>query len=448
MTPCSDAVMNHLWIIACLPTLCVAEVGDKPQDKDSWSQWRGPRGNGDAITADPPLTWSEEKNVRWKTELPGRGSSSPVVRGNLVILTTAISTGAEVEPTAGRRPGEHDNTLNVRNSKFVVLAMNRQDGATLWKTTVREQVPHEARHLTGSFASASPIIDDKHVYAFFGSHGLYCIDLKGDIIWKKDLGDMHTKHGHGEGSSPVLFGNTLVVNWDHEGPSFVVAFDKRTGKELWKVDRDEPTSWSTPHVVVHEGKPQVVIAAANRIRSYDLADGKLLWECGGLSHNVVSNPVSEDGILIAGSSYEKQAILGIRLAGATGDITATKQVAWMRRRDTPYVPSLLLHQGLVYYLRHYQGVLTCLDIKTGKEIYARARFPGIRNVYSSPVAAKGRIYITSMEGMTVVFSAGPNPEVLAQNQLDDSFSASAALVGKELFLRGENSLYCIAEKSP
>jgi outer membrane protein assembly factor BamB len=440
--------MNSSWILlaACLPTLCFAGGGGGPEDADSWSQWRGPRGNGDASTADPPLTWSEEKNVRWKTEIPGRGSSSPVVRGDLLFLTTAIAAGGEVEPTAGRRPGEHDNTLKVRKTRFVVLAVNRKDGSIRWQTTVREQVPHEARHLTGSFASASPLTDGERVYAFFGSHGLYCLDLKGGILWQKDLGDMHTKHGHGEGSSPALSGNTLVVNWDHEGPSFVVAFDKRTGKELWRNERDEPTSWSTPHIVVHEGKPQVVISAANRIRSYDLADGKLLWECGGLSHNVVAGPVSEDGILIAGSSYEKQAILAIRLVGATGDITGTKQVAWFKRRDTPYVPSLLLHRGLVYYLRHYQGVLTCRDIKTGEEIYARLRFPGIRNVYSSPVAAKGRIYLTSMDGATVVFSAGPNPKILAQNQLDEHFSASAAMVGRELFLRGEKTLYCIAEE--
>ncbi|MEO8351475.1 MAG: PQQ-binding-like beta-propeller repeat protein, partial [Chthoniobacteraceae bacterium] len=292
----------------------------------------------------------------------------------------------------------------------------------------------------------SPITDGEHVFAFFGSHGLYCLDFEGKVVWEKDLGDMETKHAHGEGSSPALFDNTLIVNWDHEGPSFVVALDKRTGEQLWKVDRDEPTSWSTPYILQHEGKTQVVIAAANRIRAYDLKDGKVLWECGGLSHNVVASPVSENGIVVAGSSYEKQAILGIRLAGSSGDITGTDQVAWIRFRDTSYVPSLLLHKGLVYYLRHYQGVFTCIDIKTGKEIYARLRFPNINNVYSSPVAAKDRIYVTSLEGNTLVFTAGPDPKPLATNHLDDTFSASAALIGKELILRGEKSLYCIAEQ--
>jgi outer membrane protein assembly factor BamB len=436
--------MNMSWIAlaACLPVACLAQVVN---EADQWAQWRGPQGNGVAATADPPMTWSEEKNIRWKTALPGVGNSSPIVWGDRVFLTTGIPGGEEVEPTAGRRPGEHDNTLKVRKNKFVVLALDRTDGRILWQTTVRDQVPHEARHNTGSFASASPLTDGERVFAFFGSHGLYCLDWNGKVLWERDLGDMHTKHGHGEGSSPVLHGDTLVVNWDHEGPSFVAAFDKHSGEERWRQQRDEPTSWSSPHVVVHEGSPQLVIAAANRIRSYKLTNGDLIWECGGLSHNVVAGPVSDDGILVAGSSYEKQAIMGIRLAGASGDITGTKQRIWMKRRDTPYVPSLLLHEGLVYYLRHYQGVLSCLDIKTGEEIYARARFPGIRNVYSSPVAAKNRIYLTSLDGTTVVFTVGANPRVLARNQLDESFSASAALVGNELFLRGVKSLYCITE---
>lgn len=437
---------RHLILLAAfLPIVCFAK-DDGLRDTGSWSQWRGPLGSGTAPNADPPLTWSETRNIRWKTPLPGRGTSSPVVHGAHIFLTTAIPTGDEVEPTAGRRPGEHDNLLKVRKTKFVVLAINRKDGTIRWQTTVREEVPHESHHLTGSYASASPVTDGEHVFAFFGSRGIYCLDLHGKVIWQSDPGDMETKHAHGEGSSPALFGDTLIVNWDHEGPSFVVALDKRTGKQLWKASRDEPTSWSTPHILIHDGKPQVVIAATNRIRSYDLGSGKILWECGGLSHNVVASPVSESGVLVAGSSYEKQAILGIRLAGSGGDITGTDQIGWVRFRDTPYVPSLLLHKGLVYFLRHYQGVLTCIDIKTGKEIYARFRLPGIRNVYASPVATRDRIYITSLEGDTLVITAGPDPKPIASNHLDDTFRASAALIGKELILRGEKSLYSIVEQ--
>lgn len=440
-------MMDFRWLlVVAVPALGFAEPESGTGDLRHWAQWRGPMGNGEAPGADPPVTWSEAQNVRWKTPLPGIGHSSPVVWGDRIFLTASIESGEDVPPPVGRRPGEHDNILTVKKTKFVVLAVDRRNGGVVWQTVVRDRVPHEARHNTGSYASGSPVTDGKRVFAFFGSHGLYCLDRGGKVLWERDLGDMHSKHAHGEGSSPALHGDTLVVNWDHEGPSFVVALDKRTGKERWKADRDEPTSWSSPHVLVHQGKSQVVIAAANRIRSYELATGKVIWECGGLSHNVVSSPVSANGMVICGSSYEKQSILGIRLEGAKGDLTGTEHVVWFKRRDTPYVPSLLLHEGLVYYLRHYQGVLTCRKAGSGEEVYARLRLPGIQNVYSSPVSAKGRIYITSMDGHTVVFSAGPEPRILGRSQLDDSFSASAALCGKELFLRGHKALYCLAEE--
>ncbi|MFP6897782.1 MAG: PQQ-binding-like beta-propeller repeat protein [Roseibacillus sp.] len=433
------------WVCAVLLPMAAAAPAEGPRDDRYWAQWRGPLDTGVATKADPPEEWSETRNIKWKIPLPGQGHSSPIVWEDRIYLTAAIPHGEPMEPPVGVRPGAHDNILKVRKTKFVVIAINRANGKTTWQKTVRFSVPHESRHDTGSYASASPVTDGERIYAFFGSNGLFALDRDGEIVWEKDLGDMHSKHGHGEGASPALFGDTLVVNWDHEGPSFVAAFDKRTGDERWRKERDEPTSWSSPHVVVHEGKPQVVISAANRIRSYDLASGKLLWECGGLSHNVVAGPVSADGMVICASSYEKQAILGITLKGAKGDLTGTDHVAWIKRRDTPYVPSLLLYQGHVYFHRHYQAVLSCLEAKTGKEVYARARLTGIRNVYASPVAAQGRIYITSLEGITLVFSAGANPEALSQNVLDDSFSASAALVGKEFILRGDKSLYCITE---
>jgi outer membrane protein assembly factor BamB len=432
------------WLlILFLPTAAWTEG---PRDERFWAQWRGPLDTGAATTADPVVEWSETKNIKWKIPLFGHGTSSPVVWDDRIFITTAVPHGEEIDPEVGVRPGAHDNTFKVQKTEFIVFAITRKDGEILWQSTVIEQAPHESRHETGSYASASPITDGERIYAFFGSNGLYCLDWDGKVLWEKDLGDMHTKHGHGEGSSPTLYGETLVVNWDHEGPSFVVALDKHTGKELWRNDRDEPTSWSSPHVVLHHANPQVVISAANRIRSYDLGTGKLIWECGGLSHNVVAGPVSEEGFVVCGSSYEKQAILGISLEGAKGDITSSAKVAWIKRHDTPYVPSLLLYQHHVYYLRHYQGVMTCLKVNTGEEVYTRARLPGIGSVYSSPVAANGRIYITSLEGNTLVFTAGAEPEVLSVNSLNDSFSSSAALVGKELFLRGDRFLYCIAKK--
>ena len=283
------------------------------------------------------------------------------------------------------------------------------------------------------------------MYAFFGSRGLYCFDLNGEPQWEKDLGEMQTKHGHGEGSSPVLHGDTLVVNWDHEGESFVTAFDKSTGKQRWEVAREEVTSWATPIVVEHAGKHQVVVSGTNRVRGYDLATGAVIWECGGLSANIVASPVAADGIVYAGSSYDKRALLAIRLEGARGDITGTDCVLWRRRRGTPYVPSPLLYGDSLYFLRHYQGILSRVNTKTGEDRGGPFRLGGLRDIYASPVGAADRIYITDRNGTTLVISHDETQRVLAQNRLDDSFSASAAIVDREMFLRGEKYLYCIAE---
>ena len=389
------------------------------------------------------MRWNESENVRWKVEIPGRGHSTPVIWRDRVFLTTAIAEGEASRPEV--REGAHDNLTLTRLHRLVVLALNRRDGKVLWQRTVGEAVPHEGGHYTGSFASASPLTDGERLYVFFGSHGLYALDLDGNLLWQTDLGDMQTKHGHGEGSSPALFGDTLVVNWDHEGPSFLIALDKRTGKTRWRAARDEPSSWATPIVVEHAGRQQVIVSGTHRLRAYDLGTGEVVWECGGLSANIVASPVAGEGMVFAGSSYEKQAMLAIRLEGARGDITGGERVVWTRNRSTPYVPSPLLYRSALYFLRHYQNILFRLDSSTGEDRPGAMRLPEIGNVYASPVAAAGRIYITDQDGDTLVLSDEENPEVLALNRLDDHFSASAAVVGREIFLRGEEHLYCLAE---
>ncbi len=411
-----------------------------------WPQWRGPLATGVAPNANPPLEWSEEKNIRWKTQLPGSGISTPIVWDNHIFITTAIRYGGPVKPNSTSAPGAHDNLPITSRYKFVVLAVNRRDGKILWERTVHQELPHQDYHYTGALVSNSPVTDGERVYAFFGSRGLYCLDFDGKLLWKKDLGKMQVKHAHGEGSSPALYGETLVINWDHEGQSFLIALDKRTGRQRWKVARDEVTSWSTPIIVEHGGKAQVIVNGTNRIRGYDLETGAVIWECGGLSQNIVASPVAANGMVFAGSSYEIQAIMGIRLEGARGDITGTGQVVWSRRRGTPYVPSPLLYGDALYFLRHFQGILSRLNARTGEDQNGMFRLYGIRNVYASPVGAAGRVYITDLDGATLVISHENQPNVLALNHLDDSFSASAAIAGNELFLRGQQTLYCISEK--
>jgi outer membrane protein assembly factor BamB len=412
----------------------------------NWPQWRGPLANGVAPQADPPVQWSESKNVRWKIPLPGKGHSTPIVFGEFVFLTAAVPYGNPQEPVYDHAPGSHDNVPVTQRHQFVVLALSRRNGAILWKKVVRDEFPQEGGHETASLASNSPVTDGQHLYAFFGSRGLYCLDLNGELKWQKDLGRMQTLHAHGEGSSPVLHGDTLIVCWDHEGDSFLYAFDKRTGQERWKIARDEKTSWSTPLVVEHEGKPQVVISATNRVRSYDLATGALLWECAGLSRNVVSSPVAGQGMVFAGNSYDSQVMLAIRLAGAKGDITRTDRLAWKLNRLTPYVSSPLLYDNTLYFLRHNQNILSRLEPLSGKPLGEPLRLEGIRDfIFASPVGAAGRIYITGRDGVTVVLRHDLENAPLAVNRLDDIFSASAALADKELYLRGERFLYCLAE---
>jgi len=413
---------------------------------NNWPQWRGPWANGVAPRANPPIRWSETNNIRWKIALPGKGHSSPIVYGDSVYLLAAAPVGAEQKPVYDNAPGVHDSVPVTHRHLFVVLAVSRSDGKVSWQKTLREEWPHEGGHVTGSLASNSPVTDGERLYVFFGSRGLYCLNLKGELQWQKDLGQMHTLHSHGEGSSPVLYGDTLIVCWDHEADSFLYAFDKNTGKQLWKTARDEKTSWSTPLVVEHEGKQQVVVSATKRVRGYDLATGKQLWECAGLSDNVVSSPVYFQGLVIAGNSYYQQAMLAIRLAGAKGDITGTDRVAWKLDRLTPYVSSPLLYDDTLYFIRHNQNILSRLEPKTGKPRGEPLRLEGINDfIFSSPVGAAGRIYVTGRDGTTIVLRHDRENIRIAVNHLDDSFSASAALAGRELFLRGERFLYGIEE---
>ena len=431
----------------CLLTPAVAADPDDGGDTQRyWPQWRGPLGTGVAPDADPPVEWSENKNIRWKIPLPGSGHSTPIVWGDHVFITTAVPYGDAMEPRHTTAPGAHDNVPITHHHRFVVIAVNRRDGKIAWRKTVHEELPHQGYHYTGGLASSSPVTDGEQLFASFGSPGLYCLDLDGKLLWEKKLGEMQIKHGHGEGSSPVLHGDTLVVNWDHEGQSFVIAFDKRTGKRRWKIRRQEVTSWATPIVVEHAGKPQVIVSGTSRVRGYDLATGNVIWECGGLSQNIVASPVAADGMVYAASSYDKRAMLAIRLDGARGDITGTDQVVWARTRGTPYVPSPLLYGDSLYFLGHYQGVLSHVNARTGKERYGSFRLVGIRNVYASPVGAADRVYITDRSGTTLVIHHGNSPRVLARNRLSDSFSASAAIVGDELYLRGRQYLYCIVNQ--
>ena len=327
-----------------------------------------------------------------------------------------------------------------------MLCLDSQTGKVLWQQVAREEVPHEGyRQNEGSFASSSGLTDGKLVFAYYGSRGLYCYDLDGKPQWEQDLGKMRMAMGFGEGSSPALYKDTLIVNRDNEDNSFIIALDKNTGKTLWKKPREETTSWSTPLIIERDGKAQAIVSATSKIRSYDVASGEVIWECGGLTRNVIPCPVADASVVYCMSGFRGNALLAIRL-GRTGDLTGTDAVAWTHNRSTPYVPSPLLYNGKLYFFANNNGVLTCLDTKAGDPLFDAQKLEELSGVYASPLGASGRVYLPGRNGVTVVLKESDKLEILAVNRLDEKFDASPAAVGKDLFLRGREHLYCLAEK--
>ena len=414
-------------------------AGPAPAGDRFWGQWRGPHATGVSRMATPPLEWSEGKNVRWKVEIPGRGSASPVVWGDRVFVLTAVPAGVDL--AASHQP--LGRSLPVH--KYVVMALDRKTGKVVWEKVAKEEAPHEAAHQeNGTWASSSAVTDGEHVIASFESRGIYAYDMNGALVWEKDLGDKRMRNTFGEGTTPALHGNTLVVVWDHQGGSFIVALNKRTGAELWRKSREEIDTWATPLIVQVGGRAQVITPAMNKVQSYDLETGEVVWHTAGLTMNPIPSPVTEDGVVYLMSGFRGNSLKAIRLADAKGDITGTAAIVWTFERDTPYVPSPLLYDGILYFLKSNNGILSAFDAKTGKPHYQLQRLEQIPDVFASPVGAAGRVYIPGRDGVTLVLKQGPTFELLKANTLEDGFDASPALVDNELYLRGYKFLYCIA----
>lgn len=430
-----------------LPVLGVWSAQAAAPGSQDWPQWRGPLATGVAPEANPPVSWSETSNVKWKLKLPGHGAGTPIIWKDRVYLQVAVPTQA-ADPATPAAPGGAGVPRSIKPTqpyRFVLLCLDRNTGKTVWEKVAKEELPHEGHHQDHGFSSFSPVTDGRLLYAFFGSRGLYCYDLQGNLKWSKQLGKMQTRNGFGEGASPALHGNTVVVTWDHEGEDFIVGLDAKTGEERWRQVREEPTTWATPLIVEHGGKAQVVTPGTTKVRSYDLETGKLVWEHAGLTANVIPTPVSGHGMVYAMSGFRGNALFAIKL-GREGDLTGTDAVAWSHNRTTPYVPSPLLYGDRLYFFGSNSGILSCWDAKAGKPLIDGARVDALQGVYASPVGAAGRIYLVGRNGATVVAKDGNELQVLATNKLEDGFDASPAVAGKELYLRGRQYLYCIAEK--
>jgi len=415
----------------------------------NWTQWRGPLGTGVALHGNPPVEFSETKNLKWKTEIPGKGHATPIVWEDKIIVLTAVETDEVIEKEQpaeeeeGRRSMRGVSTNRVHD--FKVILVNRNDGKIIWTKTVTNELPQENTHNLGSWASNSPCTDGEYIYAYFGSRGLYCLDFEGNLIWKRDFGQMEKHMSFGEGASPYLYGNKIFILWDHEGDSWLYAIDKKTGEDTWKLERDERTSWSSPFVVEANGKTQVITSATTNIRSNDFETGELLWSSTGLTRNVIPVPVYADGMIYLMSGFRGTALQAIDITKAKGDITGTDAIVWEYDQNTPYTPNPLLMNGKLYFLRVNNGYITCLDAKDGKEYYTNQKLDGITTIFSSPSGVNDRFYIVAKD-ICLVLKAGEEFKIISSNELDDNFHASPVIVGDQLILRGFKSLYCFEKE--
>jgi outer membrane protein assembly factor BamB len=421
--------------------------------QDYWPAWRGPMACGVSPTARPPLTWSETQNIKWKAAVPGQGTSSPIVWADRVFFLTAIETDRQGTPAPLERPAADAHTPTSASGskppknvyKFDVVCLDRATGQILWERTAREEVPHEGHSPEHGFASYSPVTDGVHVWASFGSRGVHCYDANGVHKWSRDLGRMTTKLTFGEGSSPALAGDALIVVMDHEGQSFIYALDKSTGRTLWKKAREEDTAWATPVVAEVGGTMQVIVSATKRIRSYDVQTGDEIWQCGGQTENVIPSPIVSGGLVFCTSGCRDSELQAIEL-GHTGDLTGTRAVRWQVSKATPYVPSPLLYDGRLYVCFMNRPAIACCDAGTGKLNFVEEHLEAGKDLYASPVGAAGRVYFAGRTGTTVVIRNADALEVLATNRLDDRFDASPAVAGNEIFFKGKKYLYCIRER--
>lgn len=418
-----------------------------------WPTWRGPNLNGVSPVGNPPVKWSETENVKWKVKLEGDASnSSPVIWGNKIFFQSAVKTDKQGKPEASsanertgsrRGPGGSPPT-NIY--KFNLVCLDRNSGKQLWEKTVHEVLPHQGHHANHGFASFSPVTDGRLVWANFGSRGVHCFDLDGNLKWSKDLGQMNTVMGFGEGGSLAVAGDAVVIVRDHEGDSSVVALNKNTGEILWKKQRDEPTSWATPLPVEVNGKVQVVTSATNLIRSYDPQTGDIIWQCSGQTRNVIPSPVAGFGMVYCTSGYRGSSLQAIEL-GRTGDLSNTDAVKWHVKEATPYVPSPLLYGDKLYVCSVNQPVISCYNAKTGEAYFLKERLPDINEIYASAAGAAGRVYFIGRNGVSCVLKNSGKFEVLAVNTLADNVDCSPAFVDNDMYIKGKENLYCLTDSN-
>jgi len=434
-------VVRTAFVIAAAGTALAAD----------WHQFRGPGAMGVAEDLDLPVSWGEERNVVWKTAIPGNGWSSPVVAGDRIFVTSVVST-KEVEPPRKGLYLGGDRGAPTGEHRWMVYCVDWKTGRVLWEKEVHRSVPQSSRHLKNSFASETPVTDGKRLYAYFGNLGLYCFDLNGELLWSQSFPARPTRNGWGTAASPVLHEGRIYVLNDNDGQSFLDAFDKTTGRRIWRVEREEGSNWATPYVWENGQRTEIVTSGTGKVRSYGL-DGKLLWELSGMSSIVIPTPFSKSGLLYLTSGYvgdENRPVYAVR-PGASGDITlsagadSSEYVAWYLPQGGPYNPSPLVYQDH-YYTLYDRGFVTCHDALTGEEVYGKQRIHREAGAFTaSPWAYNGKIFALSEDGETFVVQAGPEYKLLGTNVLNEMTLATPAIYRSSLIIRTAGHVYHIAK---
>jgi len=453
-------VLVMLHAVAGFPPACAQEskdpiqsfrMNEKQDNIANWPQFRGPGSRGVAECVNLPDRWSATENVAWKTDIPGRGWSSPIVWGDRIFLTTVINAGTSEEPKKGLYFGGDRKQLPEDVHQWKVLCLELGTGNILWERLVHEGKPNSSIHLKSSYASETPVTDGERLYCSFGNLGVYCFDMEGKKLWEFSISPRAMRNGWGTAASPVLHGNRLYLVNDNEEESYLLALDAKTGTEVWRTPRDEKSNWATPFVWENSQRTEIVTPGTGQVRSYDL-DGKLLWSLAGMSGITIATPYEHNALLYLSSGYvldSKKPIYAIR-PGAAGDISLTDGatsndfIAWSQPSAGPYNPSSLIYDERLYVL-YDMGLIACFDAKDGKQVFGVKRLPNGRAFTSSPWAYNGKVFCLNEDGVTFVLKAGDEFEVLHTNALaeDDMCMATPAMVGDRLIIRTSARVYCI-----
>ncbi len=435
---------------AVLLSLAIASATVIARADESWPRFRGPDGVGTSANTDLPDTWSDTKNVLWKTDVAGRGWSSPIVAAGRVFLTTAVDDGKTETVRKGLYFGGNRRKPPTSVHHWKIVCLELSSGKLLWQQTAHKGVPLTPRHLKNSYASETPVTDGQRVYVVFGNVGVFCYTIDGKRLWQRPIRPHKMRYGWGTAASPVLDGDRLFIVNDNENSSELLALDAVSGDLLWRIDRQEKSNWATPFVWKNKLRTELITPGTGKIRSYDL-DGKLLYELGGCSSITIATPYADSGLLYISSGYIlgfNKPIFALR-PGASGDIsltgdeTSNEFIAWSHNQTAPYNPTTLVYQGLLYVLRD-RGFFVCYDAKTGEEVYGRQRLPGGKAFSASPWAYDGKIFCLNEYGVTFVVKAGREFELLHTNKLADDpmCMATPAMAGERLLLRTNKRLYC------